>query len=276
MVVDPGLSSTTYGYGAADALLTAGDEDGAIEAWNTYYERRIGTRGDKIPQVQDAAELQTALDSEQGRRNLAYLRVVRELAEEGTTEVRQVHFYETWQAVPLLFDYLHANTPADVPLEMWEVGRFARGQDTDPQEGADEVVQTVSLMLAEGAAMVIWLPLAYDPTGRNSDEPRLGLLEPDGASRPAGEVFEAMALAARGATATEIDSDGLLGIGFDGPDGSTAFVWSTAQVEVRLAAGDTAGPVGSEGASASSVQVGATPQQIVLDGTVQQFLEQQG
>jgi hypothetical protein len=276
VVVDPGLSSTTYGYGAARTLLDAGDEDGAIEAWNTYYERRIGTRGDKIPQVEDVADLEEALDSEQGRRNLAYLRVVRELAEDGTTEVRQVHYYETWQAVPLLFDYLRATTPEDVPLEMWEVGRFARGQETDPAEGAAEVVQTVSLMLAEGAAVVIWLPLAYDPSGRNSDEPRLGLLEPNGASRPAGEVYEAMALAARGATPTPIETDGLLGVGFDGPQGSSAFVWSTETVDVQLAAGDTAGPVGTPGASSPSVQVGAEPKQIVLDGTVQAFLEQQG
>lgn len=276
VVVDPGLSSTTYGYGAASTLLEAGEDAAAIDAWNTYYERRIGTRGDKILRVEDVAGLQAALDAEQGRRNLAYLRVVRELAEDGTTDVRQVHYYETWRAVPLLFDYLRATTPDDVPLEMWEVGRFARGQETEPDEGAAEVVQTVSLMLAQGAAVVIWLPLAYDPTGRNSDEPRLGLLEPDGAIRPAGEVYEAMALAARGATPTPIDSDGLLGVGFDGPDGSTAFVWSTDTVDVQLAAGDTAGPVGTAGAASPSVQVGPEPQQITLDGTVKQFLEQQG
>ncbi|EBM0725474.1 hypothetical protein XE97_24205, partial [Salmonella enterica subsp. enterica serovar Senftenberg] len=79
-VVDAGLSSTSYGYGIADWLLGQGRDAEAISAWNAYFERRIGTRGDQIVAVHSRADLESALKSDQGVRNLAYLDLMRQLA----------------------------------------------------------------------------------------------------------------------------------------------------------------------------------------------------
>jgi hypothetical protein len=49
LVVDSGISSVAYGMGVADRLLRAGQQDQAAQAYQRYFQRRIGTRGQKIP-----------------------------------------------------------------------------------------------------------------------------------------------------------------------------------------------------------------------------------
>lgn len=273
-VVDAGLSSTTYGYGIADRLLREGREAEAVAAYNRYYQKRFGTRGDKITQVHDRSSLEASLASEQGARNLTYLRLMTELAQRKIVDVRQVHFYETWSSVRDLFDYLHATTPPQVPVEAWEVGRFDRDSGTDGSESV-EMLKTVSLVLAEGARVAVWLPLAFDPGGRNSDEPRFGLLEPDGTVRAAGALFAEMVKAAGGATTRAVSAGSLTGVAFERAGRTTAFVWSATPVGLKLGSGESARPVGERTAATGRVTVGPTPVQLVLKVPVKQFLEGQ-
>jgi hypothetical protein len=277
-VVDAGLSSTTYGYGITHWLLQQGKTDEAIAAYNAYYERRIGTRGDKIPEVRDRAGLEEVLGSEQGQRNLAYLELMTDLAERGIVDIRQIHFYEKYTVVRTLFAYLRAHTPSSVPIEAWEVGSFFRDAELDETQRADEVLKTVSLILGEGVHLAIWLPLAFDPGGRNPDEPRFGLLDPDGSVREAGRLVQAMAAAARGAKIVKIDHNGLAGVGFDKGVTSTVFVWSDgATATVELGAGESASPAGDDGpGSAGRKQtVGADPVRLSLKKSTLAFVEAQ-
>lgn len=271
-VVDAGLSSTTYGYGIADDLLRKGRDAEAVAAYDTYYRERIGTRGDKIPSVTDRAGLEAVLRSAQGERNLAYLALMTKLAEEKVTDVRQIHFYEASDAVPLLFTYLHAHTPASTPIEAWEVGSFDKST-TDDKARTAEMLRTVSLVLAGGARLAIWLPLAFDPAGRNPDEPRFGLLDPDGTVRDAGRAFQSLVTASHEATVTPVSGHGLSGVGFQRGATTTAFVWAQHPTTVRLASGEEASaPDGSGARSSSSVAVGPEPVRLVLNRTTQVFL----
>lgn len=276
-VVDGGLSSTTYGYGIADDLLRAGRDSDAVKAWNTYYAQRIGTRGDQLPAVHDRAGLEAVLQSDQGRRNLEYLSVVTKLAEQKTVAVRQVHFYEAWDAVDLLLTYLRAHTPAGTPVEAWEVGSFDKSSAQDDAVRAEDVLRTTSLMLAGGVRVVIWLPLAFDPGGRNSGEPRYGLLNPDGTVRTAGRLFQAMVDASRGAKPVPVAGGGLRGVSFERDGGAKAFVWAPTQTRVTLGAGDSAGPVGGGSASSApgQVVVGSSPVELSLRGSTADFLGRQ-
>ncbi|MDF2093736.1 hypothetical protein P0Y31_15405 [Knoellia sp. 3-2P3] len=273
-VVDAGLSSTTYGYGIADALLRQGREADAIAAYNRYYQRRFGTRGDKIVEVRDRAGLEKALASEQGARNLTYLRLMSDLARRKVVDVRQIHFYESYASVPDLFAYLRASTPAGVPIEAWEVGRFDRDSGEDGTETV-EMLKTVSLVVGEGARAALWLPLAFDPGGRNSDEPRFGLLEPDGSVREAGRVFQELLAASRGAKAVRISSGGMTGVGFERGGRTTAYVWAGQPVSVDLGKGETAQSPGATATRTGRVTVDGTPVRLVLDGTVKDFMEEQ-
>jgi hypothetical protein len=273
-VVDAGLSSTTYGYGLSDWLLKEGREADAIAAYNSYYERRIGTRGDKIPKVKERAGLEEVLRSEQGARNLAYLSLMRDLAERKVTDIRQIHFYEKYTSVPMLFSYLRANTPATTPIEAWEVGSFFRDAANDTKERTSEVLKTVGLVLAEGASLAIWLPLAFDPGGRNPDEPRFGLLEPDGGVRDAGRLFQSMVSASRGAKVVRVSHDGIAGVGFDKGGKSTAFVWSDRGATLTLSSGETAAPAMETGAPSAvgKVTVGGDPLRLSLLRTTAVFV----
>lgn len=284
-VVDYGLSSTTYGYGIAARKLQAGDTQGAVEAWNRYYERRIGTRGDKIPRVTDAASLQAVLDSEQGRRNLTYLDMATELARSKVIDVRQIHFYEKWSSIPDLMTYLRATTPAGTPIEAWEVGRFLKGPKgggpDDQSAGAsgsavtDEVMQSMAGLLAGGVRVAIWLPLAVNPQGRNPDEPRYGLVDPSGTVRSAGKVVTELASASRGAQAVPVARDGITGVGYDSAGGSVLFLWG-AKKPLSLPSGATmARPGAAQGSGAGTPADPTTPVQVRSSSSVASFLGEQ-
>jgi hypothetical protein len=277
-VVDAGLSSTSYGYGIADWLLQQGRDAEAVSAYNAYFERRIGTRGDQIVAVRTKADLEAALRSDQGARNLTYLDLMRQLAASKVTDVRQIHFYEKYSSVPVLFDYLKAHTPYGTPIQAWEVGSFDKsGATTDDATKSEEVLKTMSLVLAEGATVAIWLPLAFDPGGRNGDEPRYGLLEPNGQLRQAGRIFQAMVEASRGAKAVRISVDGMTGVGFDKGTTATAFVWSDSSAVVQLPDGAKAASVESldKTSTGATATLGATPQRLVLPVPTATFLKEQ-
>jgi hypothetical protein len=156
------------------------------------------------------------------------------------------------------------------------VGSFYRGSDADTPERSQEMLKTMSLVLAEGATVAIWLPLAFDPGGRNPDEPRSGLLEPDGRVREAGRLFQAMLAAARGATAVKVADRGLAGVAFEKSGGTTAFVWADSKATINLGAGETATAVGATtGGTTGAVTVGPAPLQLRLKGTLNDFLEAQ-
>jgi hypothetical protein len=266
VVVDAGLSSTTYGYGIAKWLLDQGREADAVAAYNSYFERRIGTRGRELPRVSNRGELEAVLGSEQGMRNLSYLRLMPDLRRRGVVDVRQIHFYEKYTSVPLLFSYLRATTPPDTPIEAWEVGSFFRDGPTASEQRTSEVLKTLSLVLAEGASVAIWLPLAFDPGGRNPDEPRLGLLDPDGRVREAGRIFQSVLEASLGAEVTRISRGGLTGVAFERKGTTTAFAWSDSGSVVQLSSGETALPVGQDDKPGTSgaVSIGEEPMQLTL------------
>lgn len=236
IVVDPGISSTAYGYGIADRLLQQGRTAQAIAAYNQYYVNRAGVRSN-ISTVSTAAELRTQLADAKARRNLDYLAMDTQLLKSGVVDVRQIHFYETSASIPALDGYLRATTPAGMPIEAWEVGSFVRGQDVANDASTVEMVKKVALLLAAGVRKVLWLPLlANSGTGRNSDEPRTGLLNPDGTERPAGKVYAMMAADARGASWTGVASGGLAGVTMTRDGHTVAYLWATG-APIRITAG---------------------------------------
>ncbi|MEO7269240.1 MAG: hypothetical protein ABIW49_08560 [Knoellia sp.] len=227
VIVDAGMSSTSYGVGIVQRLLDEGDEEGAVQAWNTYYSRRVGTRGDELTRVTGVDELRVALAGEQQRRNADYLAATIHLLDQGVVDVRQVHFYEDAAAVDLFIDYLRATTPANLPIELWEVGSFVRGAELSQEEQVADLVEKMSRFLGAGMRKVIWLPLIPNPDGRNADEPRSGLLAADTSVRPLGEVYARFAADARAARADPVAAGDVRGVTFTRQGKSVAYAWST-------------------------------------------------
>jgi hypothetical protein len=209
----------------AERLLGQGRDAEAVAVWQRYYARRFLRGGRDFPGVADAAGLRAALAGERARRNVAFLAATRRLAEQRVTDAWQVHFYESWENVPALLAFLRQTLPPAYPLQVWEAGNFWPGGPGDQRVRAAEVTKVVALLLAGGVRPVIWLPLAYNP-GLREDELRLGLLDPSGAVRPAGEAVAGMAAAAAGASWRPVPPGPVSGVALTRGTRTTLVVWS--------------------------------------------------
>lgn len=239
-VVDAGMSSTTYGYGIAQQLLDAHKVPEAIAAWNDYYQRREGTRGDTLVRVSNEFQLRDQIGQTQGQRNLTYLGLAKQLSADHTVDVRQVHFYEVASSVPALMSYLKSTTPSTTPVEVWEAGIFKSGGGADVASSgqADEMTRTISALLAGGATKVLWLPLAAQPDNKHGEEVRGGLLAPDGAFRPASRIVKTLVDVSTGATIAPSTSTAVDGVGFT-RDGTTALLVWAPKGSVKLTLGSS-------------------------------------
>jgi hypothetical protein len=273
IVVDSGISSTSYGVAIASSLLDKGQDEAAVLAYQRYYAARPN-RATDFPPVSDAQQLQAALRGTQAQRDLAFVGVTERLARERAIDVRQIHFYEPWQNVPALLDYLDATTPPQVPLEAWEVGSYsaAGAGSTTAAVRADDMAKKVTLLLAGGLRRVVWLPLAFDPTGRHANEPRYGLLDPDGTARLSGREFLLLLRLARN-RAVPVHRLGLVGAAFERHGRTSMVLWSGSgsRVIAGVPAGSAIDPLGSPpgGAPArQSISVGSSPVLVTIDGHV--------
>ena len=220
-VLDSGIASPIYGVAIAERLLSEGREDEAVAAYQRYYAHR----GSQYERVETAPALRAMLGRDLVRRGLDYLAATQRLAREKAFDVYQLHFYEPWDNVPALLEYLRATLPSPLPIEGWEVGMFQRGafdQGEDQQLRAGETAKVVSLLLAGGARRVVWLPTAA-PDG---EELRFGLVDSGGTVRPAGEVLKRLAAAAEGASWRAVTSGEASGIAFGKGKQTVLVLWS--------------------------------------------------
>ncbi|MEV4629702.1 hypothetical protein AB0J90_25895 [Micromonospora sp. NPDC049523] len=279
LVVDSGISSVAYGMGVADRLLKAGRVPDAVAAYQAYFQRRVGTRGQQIPAVTGEAALRKALGTDTNTRSLRFLAATETLLADRTVDVRQLHFYEHFDGVPPLLDYLRAQTPAGMPIQAWEVGQFWRDGDGDPASRAAEMVKTVTLLVAGGIGEIAWLPLAYNPNNAAGSEVRYGLLDPNGTEREAGAMMASLAEAARDATVTPLPASAagkLDGVAFVRGGASTLVLWSASgtPVTVPAAPGGQSGAVGAplRAAGGAGTTIGATPLLLRADQPVDRIL----
>jgi hypothetical protein len=240
VVLDGGISSTAYGEALARWLLDQGRGDEAVAAYQRYYDRRFDVRGDQLPRVNDVSGLRAALQTDQAVRNLAFLDATQALVREGVFDAYQLHFYERWDNVPLLLDFLHRQLPAGFPIESWETGDFWPKASGDLDVIAGETAKTVALLVAGGVRTVIWLPAAHDPGGRKAVEDRWGLFDADGTPRLSAGIFRDVASAGAGATVRSVAVGPVRGVALGRGNNTFLLVWS--DTSARLAG---PGPTGA-------------------------------
>jgi len=182
-----------YGQAIARKLLQEGRGNDAVEAYTQYYDRRFAVRAQQLPRVNDADALRAVLASGQAARNLEFYDATVQLVQQHLVDVFEIHFYEKYDNVPALLDLLHEALPKDFPVQAWEVGEFWPNAPADEDVHADELRRKVTMLLDGGVQRVIWLPLAYNPAGRNNAELRFGLVDPDGRVRESGRAFSEIA-----------------------------------------------------------------------------------
>lgn len=223
VVLDGGLSSTASGVGIARWLLNQDRGEAALAAYSRYYGRRFQKGGSQMPEVDDIPELEEALGQGQPQQNLRFLDATFRLARDGVIDAYQLHFYEQWDNVPLLLQFLRGQLPAGLPIEAWETGIFY------PRVGDDiglagETAKVTALLMAGGVRPVIWLPAAPDIA--RGAEVRWGLFDPQARPRLAADVFLDLARMAAGSIAQPVSSDNQEGVAFTREGETYMILWS--------------------------------------------------
>lgn len=221
-VVSWGVASPSYGAAIASRLLARHRDGEAVAAYGRYYRHR--PPGD-YPRLSSVAQLRGFLAGDDAVRALSYLHAAERLLAEGVFDVRQVHFYEPWDNVPALLDYLRATTPKGVPLEVWEAGAFWLGGPSNSRPREADAIKTVALLLAGGARRVIWLPIMSSSVSGGTEK-RYGLLTPEGGPRPVSGAFRRLVESSRGTSRSPVDVGGLRGVAFDHGATTDLAVWS--------------------------------------------------
>jgi hypothetical protein len=258
VILDSGVSSPTMGTGIVVDLLNQGRDADALAAYQRYYARRHTSRTKDYPQITTVDELKTLVASDKWQYNEAIIEATLGLAKDHVIDRLQMHFYERWDAAPLLVSFLRSKIPDGMPIEAWEVGLFDVDDSMPEAQLSEEVTKTVSQLLAYGVARVLWLPLAADPNGTGGEEKRFGLLEPDGTPRPVAQAYQQLVKATTGATLQPLDSKGLMGLVARQGDKATVVAWaSDAPVQADWAAGASA--VGASTSSDGTGGIGTAP-----------------
>jgi len=226
VVLDSGISSPTMGSAMVYRLLQAGKDAEAMAAYQTYFARRHSTRVKDYPAVTSVDQLKALAAKEKWSHNEDVVATTFRLAHDHVIDRLQVHFYERWDAAPLLMQFVRSNIPTGMPAEAWEVGLFDVDDKMSEAQLTEEMTKTVSELLSFGAARVLWLPLAADPNGAGNAEKRFGLLEPNGAERPVAQAFAQLVRISNAATLRPVTAPGLLGFVASRGDESAVVAWS--------------------------------------------------
>ena len=121
-----------------------------MDAYQRYYARRHTSRTRDYPELSTRSELQALIATEKWQYNEAVIEATLGLAEDGVIDRLQMHFYERWDAAPLLIEFFRSRIPADMPIEAWEVGLFDVDESKSEAALTEEVTKTVSQLLAYG------------------------------------------------------------------------------------------------------------------------------
>lgn len=226
-VLDGGPSSTAYGVAMAAAMIDR-DPTGALDAYRAYYARRLAGSASRFPDVTTVAELRAVLRRADAVRAVQTVDLAVELANTGTTDGYQLHFYEPADQLPALLEFLESRLAGDVPLEAWEVGAAWPGEDYDELAHATETFRVVGLLLAAGVRPIVYLPVAYSPAPGKLQVFR-GLVEPEGTVLPAGSGWAELttALAGLHGVAVRPVREGLVGATWQVAGRQAALVWSS-------------------------------------------------
>ena len=275
VILDSGLSSPTMGTGIVLDLLQQGKDDEALAAYQRYYARRHTSRTRDYPELTTVADLRALATSEKWQYNQAVIEATLGMAEKGVIDRLQMHFYERWDAAPLLIDFLRSRIPADMPIEAWEVGLFDVDEAKPESVLAEEVTKTVSQLLAYGVGRVLWLPLAADPNGTGGEEKRFGLLEPDGTPRLVADAYRELTRISNGASLQPLDSEGLLGLVARQGETATVVAWAT---DAPVAAEWADGAVSTHGSTTSTASgaTGIGPSPVMIEVPIDQADELAG
>jgi len=181
IVVDFGMTSQSYGVAVARWRYEHGDLAGAMAWLNRYFVRRDPLH------VTNENELKAALLTPEAQR--IYDVMLDHFAHPTLYDAYQLHFYEPWDLLSDIFDWVRARMAEHggvKPIEVWEIG-YAWHDDPsyDPQRHGLDTAKLLVTALGEGASRVYYLPYASTRARNGRLETVRALVDAQGEPRPA-------------------------------------------------------------------------------------------
>lgn len=234
-ILDAGISSTSYGVAVAASRARAGDEAGALAAYQEHYARRLAGGMSRWPAVTSEYELAAVLASAAAQRSVEALELTVRLLADGVVDAYQLHFYEPAAVLPGVLDLLEDRLGEEVRIEAWELGVAWPGTDYTESAHAAELLRLVALLLAHDVRRIVHLPVAYTPGERR--QVFRGLVHEDGSTVVAGRLWLRLVDALDGLRDPPVGlAGGLTGVAWTADTGDAAVVWATDEA-VALPAG---------------------------------------
>ncbi len=199
LVLDSGMASMTYSAAVARWKYERGDVAGALDWLNRYVARRTEQ------QAQNEQDLRKVLYDEQTTR--AYEIMLRHFQKAALYDVYQLHFYESWEMLPELMQWIKermAENGGVKPIEVWEVGyAFANTARYDAQAHGRDTAKVLATALGEDAERVYYLPYYSARAKDGIDEMWWALVDLQYKARPAYDAYVKTAAALDGFAAAK-------------------------------------------------------------------------
>ncbi len=226
VVLDSGLSSTTYGYAIAGSLLAAGSDVEALEFFNTYFERWVDVDHFLFKPPKNTDELRAILSMSDVVRSLEFFDTT--LALQDVTDVFSLRFFEPWTVLDDVLVFLHARIPQGRPIEAWGVGIAWPGTNFDAEVARVDTVKLLATGTANGLTRMVWEPAVYRLDEVESEQVFRSLWRGSGLPRPTGKAFSVMTHAAAGESVktVAIDGPGFTGVAYGRAEDTALVIWA--------------------------------------------------
>ncbi|HPF79490.1 hypothetical protein [Nostocoides australiense] len=260
-ILDAGISSTGNGIELAGELMDAGKEQEALALYQQWFGRRNEGPQARFGMVDSVDALRSLLSDGRAKRIRAMVAANWAAINSGAVTSYQLHFYENPDLLPDLLDYIRRHLTVRIPIGGWEIGTAWPGDNYTEQIHGAETARLLGALMREQVSPIVYLPLAYTPGGATKVEIFRGLVTPEGASTPAGEVYAAYAKYAKDSTdVAGVRTSGGTGILLVAPSGSLLVLWPDGEGSLRI----TGAGARSAADPAGSVPAGSTPRDPVL------------
>jgi hypothetical protein len=191
LVADSGIASAAYGISIARWRYEHGDTPGAIEWLNRFYSRRTDQK------AENEEDLRLTIYSKDYRDR--YVTMLRHFQRPDLYDIYQLHFYESWDLLPELLEWIRARmaeSGALKPIEAWEIGYVEENAARyDEAKHGRDTAKLLATALGEGVTGVYYLPYLSSRAREGLPEKWWGLVEADSTSRPARDAYAQIAAA---------------------------------------------------------------------------------
>ncbi|MEA2669721.1 MAG: hypothetical protein QOJ33_2655, partial [Chloroflexota bacterium] len=166
----------------------------ALAYFDNYFSRRFGGANHQGAKPATVGDLVTALNVKRATLAQEWMQVEVSTFSKHLADIYQLHFYEPYEVLPQVINYIRSKVGSDVPIDAWETGfSWSSTQGYTPDALANELPTLYTTMFNSGVRYAVYLEAVdLPPTTNEADRPR-GLISLSGQYYPGAAAFMTLA-----------------------------------------------------------------------------------